>query len=65
VPFYSDEAKYLDDFSYAADPGFLIWFSEEFTDNLLNVSVPCYIEKEQRHYGPPAPIYILSARFFY
>lgn len=58
VPFYSDEAKFLEDFSYEDEPGFLTWFPEAFTDSLLEVSVPCFIDKKQKSYGPPEPVYI-------
>jgi len=63
VPYYSDEAKYLEDFSYAVEPGFLTWFSKDFYNSLLEVNVPCFIEKEQRPYGPPDPIYIACRVF--
>ena len=57
VPFYSQDAMYLGDYSYADEPGFLTRFSEGFTGSLLEVRIPCFIEKEQKPYGPPEPVY--------
>lgn len=65
VPFYSDEAKLIGDFSYKKDPGFLTWFSREFVDNIYEVDVPCYLKPApgEIHHGSPDPFYARSKAF--
>jgi hypothetical protein len=65
VPFYSEEAKFLGDFSYKKDPGFLTWFSREFVESICEVDVPCYIGAVpgKVYYGPPDPIPVRSKVF--
>ena len=42
VPFHSTEAKFLGDFSYKDDPGFLTRFSPAFVERVCEVDVQCY-----------------------
>ncbi|OGO24443.1 MAG: hypothetical protein A2144_01565 [Chloroflexi bacterium RBG_16_50_9] len=65
VPFYSEEAKFIGDFSYKDAPGFLTWFSREFVDSICEVNVPCYVDPVpgEIHHGPPDPVYVRSRAF--
>ena len=69
VPFYSEEAKFIGDFSYKDDPGFLTWFSREFVESICEVDVACHMDPVpgKIHHGPPLPflakskVFLLSA----
>lgn len=65
VPFYSEEAKLIGDFSYKKDPGFLTWFSREFLESIYEVNVPCYIKPApgEIQHGPSKPFYTISKAF--
>lgn len=69
APFYSEEVKFLGDYSYKKDPGFLTWFPKEFVDNIYEVDIQCYIDPipGKEYFGPPdsyslkAKVFLLSA----
>jgi len=65
VPFFSQEAKFLGDYSLLNKPGFLTWFSPAFREALVENDVPCYTPPVpgEIHYGPVPPKYI-RARVF-
>ena len=65
VPFYSEEAKFVGDFSYRNDPGFLTWFSKGFVGSLREVEVPCHVDPVpgKVQHGPPIP-HSLKAKVF-
>jgi hypothetical protein len=64
-PFYSEEAKFLGDYSYKSSPGFLTFFSREFIESICEVDVPCYKEPApgQIVHGPPDP-FMLRTKVF-
>jgi len=65
VPFFSDEAKFLGDYSLENKSGFLSWFSKEFVDALVVNDIPCYTPPlpGEIHYGPVPPKYIKAKVF--
>jgi hypothetical protein len=65
VPFYSNEAKFVGDFSYKDDPGFLSWFSPAFVESLHEVEVSCHLEQESGKVNnvPPTPYHLKTKAF--